>query len=283
MTQIYRSISALQSALQRQRTKGSRIGVVPTMGALLVGHLSLGKAAQKDCDFVIVTIFVNPTQFNNAQDLTTYPRSEEADLALLNDLHVDAAFLPDVEEIYPNGHSTKISLDGPAQRLEGEMRPKHFDGVATVVAKLFSITQAERSYFGEKEWQQLQVIKTVVKDLNLPIKVIGCPTLREEDGLALSSRNRLLDKTTRTIATNLIQEMRLARERLHLGGKVEEILIQGRDALVKAGFNHVDYFELCDGLTLQPLSTLQENARILVAAQLGRVRLIDNISADAQA
>ena len=131
MTQIYRSISAPQSALQRQRTKGSRIGVVPTMGALHDGHLSLVKAAQKDCDFVIVTIFVNPTQFNNAQDLTTYPRSEEADLALLNDLHVDAAFLPDVEEIYPNGHSTKISLDSPVQRLEGEMRPKHFDGACT--------------------------------------------------------------------------------------------------------------------------------------------------------
>ena len=282
MTQVYRSISALESALQTPRLKGSCIGVVPTMGALHEGHLSLVKAAQKDCDFVIVTIFVNPTQFNNAQDLTTYPRSEEADLALLNDLNVDAAFLPDIEEIYPNGHSTRVSLDGPALRLEGELRPRHFEGVATVVAKLFNITQAQRSYFGEKDWQQFQVIKTVVKDLNMPVKVIGCPTMREEDGLALSSRNRLLDKTNRAIATNLIQEMRLVREKLQAGDNADEILTKGRDALLKAGFNHVDYFELCDGLTLKPLSTLQENARILAAAQLGPVRLIDNISADAQ-
>lgn len=276
--QVYRTITSLREAVQNAKDKGHKIGVVPTMGALHKGHLSLVKKAQEDCKFVIVTIFVNPTQFNSQNDLSSYPRCESNDLAQLSILGVDAVFVPDVDEIYPEGHSTKITVGGISNRLEGEMRPGHFDGVATVVAKLFGITRADRGYFGEKDWQQLQVVCNLVQDLNIPIEITGCPTHREDNGLALSSRNRLLTPEGHKTAASLVGAMREAARNINSGAAIAPTLQEAGTKILKAGFETVEYLELRDGLTLEPLSQPLPSARLLAAAWLEGVRLIDNIA-----
>lgn len=192
MPPVLRTVAELRARVSDWKAAGETVGVVPTMGALHEGHLSLARRARAACDRVIVTIFVNPRQFNNPADLEKYPRTEAQDAALLASVGVDAVFAPGPEEVYPRGFATNVSVSGVSEPLEGAHRPGHFDGVATVVAKLFGMTRADRAFFGEKDWQQLMVVQRLVADLNIPVTIEGCATVREADGLALSSRNRRL-------------------------------------------------------------------------------------------
>ncbi len=275
MTQIVRKVSDLRALVAPWQRAGQIVGLVPTMGALHAGHLSLVRAAQADCTRVIVTIFVNPKQFNTASDLAKYPRTEAADLALLRQAGVDAVFSPPPEEVYPAGFATTVSVAGVAGPLEGSSRPGHFEGVATVVAKLFGMSRADRAYFGQKDWQQLQVVRRMVADLNLPIAVVGCETLREADGLAMSSRNTRLSPRARAIAPALYAAMTRAAGDLRAGDPAA--MQRCHDAVLAAGFDSIDYIDLRDGDTLQPLSAPSSSARLLAAAWLDGVRLIDNI------
>jgi pantoate--beta-alanine ligase len=275
VTEIVRKVSDLRAIVARWHLAGDTVGLVPTMGALHAGHLSLVRAAQADCARVIATIFVNPKQFNNPDDLAKYPRTEAADLALLQQAGVDVLFAPPPDEVYPHGFASTVSVAGVAGPLEGSSRPGHFDGVATVVAKLFGMSRANRAYFGQKDWQQLQVVRRMVADLNLPTLVIGCETLREADGLAMSSRNTRLSPRARAIAPNLYSSISRAARDLRAGNPAA--LDTCRGALLDAGFASIDYIDLRDGETLLPLSAPTSTARLLVAAWLDGVRLIDNI------
>jgi pantoate--beta-alanine ligase len=277
VTEIVRTVADLRARVAGWRAEGAIIGVVPTMGALHEGHLSLVRAAQSGCGRVIVTIFVNPRQFDRAEDLAKYPRTEEADAALLRPMGVDVVFAPGPSEVYPPGFATTVSVAGPALHLEGQHRPGHFDGVATVVAKLFGMTQADRAYFGEKDWQQLQVVRRMAADLTLAITVVGCPTDRDPDGLARSSRNARLTRAGRAAAAALPQALAGAAQALRAGAPVDMALKAARAAVLNAGFASVDYLSLCDGTTLAPLDTPRPGARLLAAAWLDGVRLIDNI------
>lgn len=275
---ILRTVAELRARVGGWKRAGATLGVVPTMGALHDGHLSLVRAAQRDCDQVIVTIFVNPRQFDSPDDLAEYPRSETADAALLAPLGVDAVFAPGADQVYPKGFATSVRVAGIAERLEGLHRPGHFDGVATVVAKLFGMTQAERAYFGEKDWQQLQVVRRMVADLDIPIEVVACPTIREADGLARSSRNTRLTAEARVAAAALPREMAGAAHAMRAGMPVPQALAAATAAVLAAGFDRVDYMELCDAQTLLWTDRLDSPARLLAAAWVGGVRLIDNIA-----
>jgi pantoate--beta-alanine ligase len=278
MTQVIRTSAELREKVAAWKRSGMLVGVVPTMGALHDGHLSLARAAREQSDRVIVTIFVNPMQFNNPDDLTKYPRDEAHDLALLEAEGVDVLFAPGVDEVYPDGFATTVSVSGVSEPLEGAFRPGHFDGVATVVSKLFGMTQAGRAFFGEKDWQQLQVVRRLVEDLNIPIRIIGCPTIREADGLAMSSRNVRLSAAERAQAPALHQIMQAAAAEIRDGAPVGETLMNAQAAILEAGFCAVEYLELRSVEGLRPMTNLSEPARMLVAAQLGDVRLIDNIA-----
>ncbi len=236
------------------------------------------RAAQRDCARVIVTIFVNPRQFNNPDDLAKYPRTEAADAGLLAPLAVDVIFAPGAGEVYPDGFATNVRVAGISERLEGLHRPGHFDGVATVVSKLFGMTMADRAYFGEKDWQQLQVVRRMAADLNIPVEVVGCPTIREADGLARSSRNVRLSADARAVAAALPREMAAAVRALRGGAKVAPTLASAKAALLDAGFETVEYIDLCDAETLLWRDRLDGPARLLAAAWVGGVRLIDNIA-----
>jgi len=275
---IIRSKAALQQMTRGWRRAGEVIGVVPTMGALHQGHLSLVRAAKAGADRVIVTIFVNPKQFNDPKDLENYPRTEEEDARKLIPFEVDAIYCPDPDQIYPDGFVTTVSVGGVADELEGAFRPGHFDGVATVVTKLFTQTMADRAWFGEKDYQQLQVVTRLSADLDLGTEVIGCPTIREEDGLALSSRNLLLSDRARIKAPALNAAMERAAARVRAGEPVAQVLAEASAEVERAGFNAVEYMELRDSETLKPVEGLDRPARLLAAAQLAGVRLIDNIA-----
>jgi pantoate--beta-alanine ligase len=276
--EILRTVADLRDRVQAWKAAGDRVGVVPTMGALHEGHLSLVRAAQRDCLRVIMTIFVNPKQFNNPDDLAKYPRTEAADAALLAPLGVDVIFAPGPAEVYPDGFATNVRVTGISERLEGLHRPGHFDGVATVVSKLFGMTMADRAYFGEKDWQQLQVVRRMAADLNIPVEVVACPTIREADGLARSSRNVRLSAEARAIATALPREMAAVAKALRGGADVAPVLAAARAALLAAGFEQVEYIDLCDAETLLWIDRLDGPARLLAAAWVGGVRLIDNIA-----
>lgn len=276
--QTLRTVAELRTRVRGWKADGRSVGVVPTMGALHEGHLSLVRAAKRGCDRVIVTIFVNPRQFNNSDDLTKYPRTEDADAALLAQEGVDVIFAPAADEVYPRGFATNVSISGISEPLEGAMRPGHFDGVATVVAKLFGMTQAERAYFGQKDWQQLQVVRRLVSDLNIPIEVVGCETIREADGLAMSSRNARLDPLARAQAPALHATMRRIAATIRDGNAVAPALEGARKDLIAAGFSEVEYIELRDAATLEPMEAHDGPARLLAAAWIGGVRLIDNIA-----
>ena len=278
MTEVIRSAAALQEKVSTWKRSGMLVGVVPTMGALHDGHLSLARAARTQSDRVIVTVFVNPMQFNNASDLEKYPRDEAADLAMLEAEGVDVLFAPGVDEVYPEGFATKVSVSGITGPLEGEFRPGHFDGVATVCSKLFGMTQAGRAFFGEKDWQQLQVVQQLVRDLNIPIRIIGCPTIREPDGLAMSSRNVRLSAQERALAPRLHQAMQAAAAAMRAGVEVGTALDEARAGLLAAGFRDIEYLELRTVEGLRPARDLSEPARMLAALWLGDVRLIDNIA-----
>ncbi|HMO07543.1 MAG TPA: pantoate--beta-alanine ligase [Paracoccaceae bacterium] len=274
---VLRSVADLRRTVTEWKTLGRRVGVVPTMGALHEGHLSLVRVAQGLAGRVIVTIFVNPAQFNNPDDLAKYPRTEAADLAMLAPLGVDAVFAPPADAVYPAGFATSVTVSGVADPLEGEHRPGHFAGVATVVAKLFGMTQADVACFGEKDWQQLAVIRRMVADLDLPVQVVGCPTLRDPDGLAMSSRNARLSPDARARAPMLHAALQAAAEALRAGGTPEAVLAQARGAVLAAGFAAIDYLDLRDAATLGPPGAGPR--RLLAAATLDGVRLIDNIAA----
>ncbi len=278
MTAILRTVADLRVLVRGWKARGETIGVVPTMGALHDGHLSLVRAAKAAADRVIVTIFVNPRQFNAASDLAKYPRTEEADAARLAPVQVDAIFAPAPAEVYPTGFATTVSVSGVADPLEGALRPGHFDGVATVVTKLFGMTQADRAFFGQKDWQQLQVVRRMVADLNLPVEITGCETLREADGLAMSSRNMRLSASARQTAPALYAAMLAASVALRDGSPPQAALAQAEAAVLAAGFDTVEYLALRDAETLQASADLARPLRLLAAASLGGVRLIDNIA-----
>lgn len=278
MTGIVRHVADLRAAVAGWRRAGDSVGVVPTMGALHQGHLSLVAAARAACDRVIVTIFVNPRQFDNPEDLAKYPRTEETDAALLAPLAVDAIFAPAPAEVYPQGFATTVSVAGVSAGLCGAHRPGHFDGVATVVAKLFGMTQADQAFFGEKDWQQVQVVRRLVADLNIPVTINACPTLREPDGLALSSRNARLSAQDRAIAPALHAAMQDAARAIRAGTPLAAALVGAEAAVLAAGFARVEYLDLRSAEGLEPVILLDRPARLLAAAWLGDVRLIDNIA-----
>lgn len=272
---ILRTVADLRMQVAAWKAAGQTVGVVPTMGALHDGHLSLVRAARADCPRVIVTIFVNPTQFNNPADLARYPRTEAADAALLAPVGVDVIFAPSPDEVYPDGFATTVTVTGVSAPLEGAHRPGHFAGVATVVAKLFGMAQADRAYFGEKDWQQLAVVRRMTADLNLPVTVVGCPTVRADDGLAMSSRNARLSPAARTRAAALPRAMQGAIAALQSGSNPDRALAEARAVLVSAGFDSVDYLAFRDAASLGPVGS--GPVRLLAAATVGGVRLIDNM------
>ncbi|QRZ14784.1 pantoate--beta-alanine ligase [Paracoccus methylovorus] len=276
---IVRPLTRLRALVRDWQSRGESIGVVPTMGALHEGHLSLVRAARASCDRVIVTLFVNPRQFNNAEDFARYPRTEHADAELLGPLGVDALFVPDADEVYPADHATTISVSGVTALLEGAHRPGHFDGVATVVTLLFNMTQPDRAFFGEKDWQQLQLVRRLARDLKLPVEIVPCPCVRAEDGLALSSRNQRLTAEGRVRAAALPRVLFQATARIEAGEPVAATLAAAQSELEVAGIGPVEYLELRDAETLgepQP----GRPARLLIAAWLDGVRLIDNLGVE---
>ncbi len=276
--QIIHKKADLRGLVAEWRKNGEEVAVVPTMGALHAGHLSLVRAACDGADRVIVTIFVNPKQFNNPDDLKKYPRTVESDVQKLEPFRVDAIYAPDPDQIYPDGFSTNVSVQGVSEGLCGAHRPGHFDGVATVVAKLILQTGADRAYFGEKDFQQLQVVRRLVRDLDIPVEIIGCPTVRDPDGMALSSRNALLSAEERSKAAALYRALVEAVTEIGKGVPVDIAISKATGAILAAGYREVEYLELRDEARLQPVADASQPARLLAAAMLGDVRLIDNIS-----
>ena len=274
---VVRTIADLQRTVGLWRLEGCRVGVVPTMGALHEGHLSLVREALARTDRVIVTLFVNPRQFNSRDDLAAYPRNESDDAAKLAEAGAELLFCPAEREMYPDGFATTVSVTGISEGLCGKFRPGHFEGVATIVTKLLLQTRADLAFFGEKDFQQLQVIRRLVSDLHIPTTVIGCPTVREADGLALSSRNLLLSPAERIVARSLSRVLFETADRLRAGEAVERALAEARHRIGQAGFRQVEYLELRAEAGLRPIQALDTTARLLVAAWLGSTRLIDNV------
>lgn len=268
----------LQSALKGLRRSGQTIGFVPTMGALHEGHLSLVRAARRGCDTVVVSIYVNPTQFGRGEDFDRYPRNLEADMRLLADEGVDWVFAPTDEEMYPEGFDTWVQPGRIAERWENEFRPGHFRGVATVVLKLFCMVGPDRAYFGEKDYQQLLVIRRMVEDFNLPITICACPTVREPDGLAMSSRNAYLSPEHRRQARVLSQSLFHAAERVASGERSADNLVAAiRKIIAEAADAVIDYAAVVDPNTLEPVSAVTGPMQALLAVRIGGVRLIDNL------
>jgi pantoate--beta-alanine ligase len=263
-------------ALARANLDGT-LALVPTMGALHAGHMALIAEAKRRADKVAATIFVNPAQFNDPADLERYPRTEADDARKLEDARCDLLWAPPVAEIYPPGFATTVHVSGVSERWEGEHRPGHFDGVATVVAKLLLSVRPEVAIFGEKDFQQLAVIRRLVADLNLGVEIVGIPTIREPDGLALSSRNAQLSADERGRAAALAKALNSAREAILAGSPVETALDEAKNLLRNAGFSRIDYLALVDAATLEPLDAAQGEMRLIAAAVIGSTRLIDNI------
>jgi len=280
--QTVTTLAALREAVARLRETGE-IALVPTMGALHEGHLALVRRARELAPSVVASIFVNPTQFGPNEDLDAYPRQMEEDARLLKDAGVALLWAPPVEEVYPEGFATSVSVAGISEGLCGAARPGHFTGVATVVAKLFNQVAPDIAVFGEKDWQQLAVIRRMARDLDLTQpradRIVGVPTVREEDGLAMSSRNRYLSHKERAAASALPREMKEAIARIAAGEQIGTVLARLQDALIAAGFNSVDYAALADAESLEMLERVPVRAaRLLVAARIGKTRLIDNMS-----
>lgn len=277
--QICRDLPSLRAATAALRAAGKRLALVPTMGALHEGHISLVSAGRREADAVATSIFVNPLQFNPNEDLSRYPRDEEGDLAKLRAAGCDLVWMPPVEAMYPPGSATVIEVAGPSAGWEGDARPGHFRGVATVCCKLFQQTQAELACFGEKDWQQLQVVTRMAADLDIPIRILPVETVREADGLALSSRNRFLSAAERTTAPVLFRTMTAAATAIADGAAVTTALAEGEAVLRAAGLEP-DYFALVEAETLKPLASRRTDGpmRLVAAARLGTIRLLDNIA-----
>ena len=276
---ILRTVPSLRRALEPYRKAGASIALVPTMGALHRGHMALVREARRRAKRVVVSIFVNPTQFAPHEDFASYPRSFATDLKALRAENVDTVWAPAVEAMYPDGFATRLAPEGPAKAgLEDEYRPHFFGGVATVVAKLFTQVSPDFAFFGQKDYQQLRVVTQIAKDLDLPVKVIGVPTVREPDGLALSSRNVYLSSAERAVAPMLYKVLKGCASRIKSGEKIDRVLNVGRIEVDLAGFG-LDYLEARHALTLAPVVSLKEGPiRLLIAARLGKTRLIDNVA-----
>lgn len=273
--QIVRSSEEL--ARSRHELQG-RLALVPTMGALHAGHMALIEEARQRADEVAVSLFVNPAQFGPNEDFTRYPRREGEDARMLEQAGCDLLWMPSVNDMYPQGFSTSVHVKGASDRWEGEARPGHFDGVATVVTKLLASVRPDVAVFGEKDFQQLVVIRRLVKDLNIATEVVAVPTVREEDGLALSSRNAYLAADDRARAAALPNALQYARGAILEGTPVRMALDIGRKSLVEGGFSRIDYFALVDAATLEPLEERKDGMRLIAAAVIGGTRLIDNIA-----
>ena len=279
--QILRDVSSLRAAVSALKADGGRVALVPTMGALHEGHMRLVARAREYADHVVASIFVNPMQFGKNEDLDAYPRQEARDAALLESHGVAVLWAPGVEVMYPAGFATTISVSGVSEGLCGAARPGHFDGVATVVAKLFNQVRPDIALFGEKDYQQLAVIRRMARDLDMGLEIIGVETARAEDGLALSSRNAYLSAEERKRAADLPRTMGDAVAAIESGADVDGVLAAVRDRLTQSGFGPIDYVELVDADSLNPVRTLAAPARLLVAARLGQTRLIDNFHVNA--
>lgn len=275
---IATTVQDLRKQIAAWRAEGLRIGLVPTMGALHEGHLSLVRAMGKIADRVVVSIFVNPTQFAPHEDFDRYPRNLENDCAKLQGTPASLVFAPGVEEMYPQGFATKVIVGGPSEGLETDFRPHFFAGVATVVSKLLIAAMPDAAIFGEKDYQQLLVIRRMVQDLGLPVQIEGEPILREEDGLAMSSRNAYLKPAERVIAGRLNVILAEAVELARSGSELAGIEADAANGLLRAGFTAVDYVAIRDAETLKPIASLERPARILAAAKIGATRLIDNMA-----
>jgi pantoate--beta-alanine ligase len=276
---VVRTVEDLRAKVDYWRRRGETVGLVPTMGALHAGHLALVEQAVTDCARAVVSIFVNPTQFGPSEDLSRYPRQEMEDARKLADARASLIFAPAVEEMYPPGFATTVSVAGVTDGMEGAVRPGHFNGVATVVAKLLLQCLPDRVYFGEKDYQQLVSVKRMVRDLNIPTTVVPVPTVREADGLALSSRNVYLDEAQRSVAPALHRILRETAAAIRAGSPVGEAEAAGVAALAEAGFDAVDYLELRDAENLAKLDALGvRSGRLLAVARLGSTRLLDNIA-----
>ena len=273
---VVREVSALREAIASERDRGRRVGFVPTMGALHEGHVSLLRAARDADDVVVLSIFVNPLQFGAGEDLSAYPRDEAGDLAAAADAGVDLVFVPSTVEMFPPERSAVVRVGAVAEPLEGAARPGHFEGVATVVAKLFNLVQPDRAYFGQKDAQQVAVIKTMVRDLSFPVDVVVCPTVRESDGLAMSSRNAYLSPADRAIATTLWRALQAGRDAAE-GGAPWEIAEKAMESVVDG----VDGVELEYARAVDPASfgspSADASALLVIAARVGHARLIDNL------
>ncbi|MEW6664695.1 MAG: pantoate--beta-alanine ligase [Thermodesulfobacteriota bacterium] len=275
--EVIAGVDSMQRRAEEMRLAGKTLGLVPTMGFLHEGHLELMRVARKHADVVIISIFVNPTQFGPNEDFKSYPRDMEGDLAKAGSVGVDIAFTPSVEGMYPGGSQTTVAVGPLTRHLCGLSRPGHFEGVTTVVTKLFNITKPHIAVFGQKDYQQLTVIARMVKDLNMDIQIIGVPTVREPDGLAMSSRNSYLNPDERESALSLKKSMDLA-ERLFDEGERKASLIQAaaRELILSHPFTRIDYVTLCDPVTLEEAEILGDQALIGLAVQVGKTRLIDN-------
>jgi pantoate--beta-alanine ligase len=275
---IARTVADLRHAVAASRKAGERVGLVPTMGALHEGHLTLVRAARATCRRTVVSIFVNPMQFGPNADFDRYPRDLEGDVARLGTVGVDLVFAPDVAEMYLQGFATTVTVAGLTDGLCGPFRPGHFAGVATVVSKLLNQVGPDAAFFGEKDFQQLQVVRRLARDLDIPTEIVGVPTVREADGLAMSSRNAYLSAAERARAATIYRVLATAARDLKAGAGSAEIIARGKAELQKAGFAPIDYVEVVDAATLKPIPRTNGNARIAIAAWLGKTRLIDNIA-----
>jgi len=274
--QILREIGELRGAIKALKASGT-VAFVPTMGALHAGHMALVAEARKRANSVVASIFVNPMQFGPNEDLATYPRREAEDVAMLEAEGVALLWMPPVDAIYPVGFASKVSVGGVSDELDGAARPGHFDGVATVVSKLFNQVRPDIALFGEKDFQQLAVIRRMVRDLDMDVEIVGVATQRDADGLALSSRNLYLSADERRSARALPRALSDAAFAILSGTPVEQAVEQAKSQLTSAGFGPIDYVELRDSETLMPAKDLERPARLLAAARMGRTRLIDNV------
>lgn len=278
--QSIREAGQLPMALVALRAGGKSLALVPTMGALHAGHIALVEEARRRADRVVATIFVNPLQFGAHEDLDRYPRQEEKDGEMLEQAGCDLLWLPQAQDMYPPGFATTVSVNGLSDRWDGEARPGHFDGVATVVAKLLCAVRPDIAIFGEKDFQQLAVIRRLTQDLQLGVEILGHPTIRDADGLALSSRNAYLSAEERQNALALPQALNEAAAQILSGTPVADSLARAKERLTAAGYSRIDYVALVNALTLEPLERAGGPMRLIAAAVIGRTRLIDNIAVD---